>query len=271
MRGFDFRPEFRGSYLNCNHGPHGTLLTFEAAIDTLCAFLDGHPSEFLVVHLFRGNVVDSVDHEAYQHLMDELTHRPGVRRHLADFRPDLTVGEMRGRMLLLRRSQLGFCSFPVGGYLENWKEVLLSGGASTIISATDTTQCATLYVQDVSNTSLPGAVARKKQAMKDLVAISTGLAASADEPVWIMNFASGYTLSDGIYKGKNGRSDGYRDNAAIMNAHMIELLDRYTGPVGIVLADYVGCDRSAAHDRPGTAYATRGQELLQALIARNFQ
>ena len=59
IRAFDFRPDLKTingeKVLNCNHGLASTDLTFKDAMQKLADYLAAHPSEFMAIHMFRGN------------------------------------------------------------------------------------------------------------------------------------------------------------------------------------------------------------------------
>lgn len=67
IRAFDFRPglktnsETNEDYLVCAHGTTYLKLTLDEAFKKLSDFLDAHPKEFFVIHLFRGNIYRSGD------------------------------------------------------------------------------------------------------------------------------------------------------------------------------------------------------------------
>ena len=270
VRAFDLRPCIKDNYINVNHGIMPTNLRFDNALTFLRDKLIENPSEFAIIHLLHAS--DGDDNASnYGERLLELFNRDDLKDFFIDFKKDLTVREMRGKILLLSRNE--YASSPVGGFFRNWTGQLDWNAQRNgqIVGASGAT--ATLYMQDFAETHQEGALDQKVAAIRQLLDYSTKhKTTSATSIVWVYNFASAYSKTSRLYipfvvDQEISSSDGYRDNAAHTNAAIIDYLadpSNTAGPTGIILADYVGVNTS-------NGYNTRGQELVDALIANNFR
>ncbi|MBP3711343.1 MAG: hypothetical protein IJ219_05530 [Bacteroidaceae bacterium] len=270
VRAFDMRPAVKDGYLNDNHGIMPTKLRFDDALFFLRDKLRENPSEFAIVHLLHATAGDD-NASNYGDLLLQLLGRDDMKDYFIDFKKDLTVREMRGKILLLSRDQ--YADTPVGGFFRNWTGQLDWNAQRNgqIVGASGT--ASPLYMQDFAETHQEGALDRKVAAVRQLLDFSTKhKTSSAADLIWVYNFASAYSKTSRLYipfivDQEISSSDGYRDNAAHTNAAIIDYLNdaSYTpGPTGIILADYVGVNSS-------NGYNTRGQELIDAIIANNFR
>ena len=270
VRAFDMRPAVKDNYLNDNHGIMPTKLRFDDALYFLRDKLIENPSEFAIVHLLHASDGDN-NASNYGEMLLELLGRDDLKDFFIDFKKDLTVREMRGKILLLSRNE--YASQPVGGFFRNWTGQLDWNAQRNgqIVGAGGTTS--SLYMQDFAETYREGDLDRKVAAVRQLLDFSTKhKTTTAADIVWVYNFASAYSKTSRLYipfvvDQEISSSDGYRDNAAHTNAAIIDYLNdpsKTAGPTGIILADYVGVNSS-------NGYETRGQELVDALIANNFR
>lgn len=270
VRAFDLRPCIKDDYINVNHGIMPTNLRFDTALTFLRDKLRENPSEFAIIHLLHAS--DGDDNAAnYGERLLQLLNRDDLKDFFVNFKNTLTVREMRGKVLILSRNQ--YADQPVGGFMHNWTGQIdwpaqtngqITGAGGTV---------GRLYMQDFAETHAEGALDKKVAAVRQMLDYSTKhLATSPSNIVWIYNFASAYSKTSRLYipfivDQQVSSSDGYRDNASHTNAAIIDYLaapDYKPGPIGIILADYVGVNTS-------NGYNTRGQELIDALIANNFR
>lgn len=270
VRAFDMRPAVKDGYLNDNHGIMPTNLRFDNALYFLRDKLIENPSEFTIIHLLHASAGDD-NASNYGEMLLELVGRDDLKDFFIDFKPTLTVREMRGKILLLSRDQ--YADSPVGGFFRNWTGQLDWNAQRNgqIVGASGST--GKLYMQDFAESFREGDLDRKVAAVRQLLDFSTKhVTNSASDIVWVYNFASAYSKTSRLYipfivDEEISSSDGYRDNAAATNAAIIDYLNdpsNTAGPTGIILADYVGVNSS-------NGYETRGQELVDVLIANNFR
>ncbi len=260
IRAFDLRPCVYEKYMNINHGIMPTTMHFEDALALLRDSLVAHPTEFVVIHLLHAADGDQVEN-AYNSRLLEVLGREDFKDFFADFKTDLTVGELRGKILLLSRDNYGT---PVGGYFLNWtgavdwdrqRQGRIRGRTST----------GRLFMQDFADTHQTGGVDEKVGAIRRLLDYSTThYATQVSTITWYFNFASAYSRVQNFFGTEVSTSDGYRDNAAQTHAAILDYLATHkAGPMGVVLMDYVGVDRSGNFD-------VRGLETVNAIIRNNF-
>lgn len=263
VRAFDLRPCVYEDYMNINHGMVPTAMTFERALQTLCDSLRANPSEFIVVHLLHEQDGDQVS-DVYNARIQQLLRKDDLKDFLVDFRADLKVGDMRGRMLVLSRDK--YADAPVtGAFFDGWtgnidwaKQI-----AARIIGPDK--QATKMVVQDYSDTHESGGVSKKVQALKRLLEFSAKQNPKRAEDIrWFFNFASAYSLVESLFGFEVSSSNGYRDNATYTHGAIIDFLNKKSGPVGVVLMDFVGVDKSGD-------YEVRGKEALDLIIANNFK
>ena len=270
VRAFDLRPCIKDNYINVNHGIMPTNLRFDNALYFLRDKLKENPSEFAIIHLLHAS--DGDDNASnYGERLLELFNRDDLKDFLIPFKGTLTVREMRGKILLLSRNQ--YADSPVGGFFHNWTGQINWSAQSNGQIAGPGGATAKLYMQDFAETYKDGDLDRKVAAVCQMLDFSTKHQTStASDIVWVYNFASAYSKTSRLYipfvvDEEISSSDGYRDNAAHTNAAIIDYLadpSHKAGPTGIILADYVGVNSSNGYD-------TRGQELIDVLIANNFR
>lgn len=131
IRAFDFRPGYRSvrvrafKYKNELHVYHGfipTKTSFKAAVHTLMNKIDKNPSEFAVVIMqFENGSPFYNDRSVWNSLMSEFLGSEELfpSRFRIDYRPDLTVGDLRGKILILSRD--AYADEPItGGYISRW-------------------------------------------------------------------------------------------------------------------------------------------------------
>ena len=265
IRAFDLRPAAYQDHLHIHHGIVRTEARFDSVLYQLRDSLVANPSEFVIIHLLHENDGDAADN--YNEQLLALLNSDALKPFLVDFNKALTVGEMRGKILILSRDK--YATKPIGGFFDNW-----TGSndwermtAAKIIAPVAANGCG-LYVQDYSDTHGSNGVNIKITAMKRLLTYSFSHKNMRKTSIaqWYFNFASAYSLVANIFGYEVSRSDGYRDNAAQTHRAILDFIaGRKTfGPTGIVLMDYVGVDRSGE-------YETLGLEVVNAIIENNFR
>ena len=258
IRMFDLRPGYKKirsgwfKYVDKLHIYHGiveTKTSFEEAIKTLSDKLAANPDEFaIVVMRFENDHLIYNKRDTWNSLMSSfLTSSSFPAERRVSFRPDLTVGEMRGKILILSRD--AYASTPsTGAFVSGWSHDA-SGSVSGRITG-PSGEAATLQIQDYYSVD--------DQSLK-ISGIKTfaDKAASAGEGVWTINHTSGYT-------GSIGSDSGYKKNAASSNPALYDYIVERAASAGIVVMDHVGPRKSGS-------YTVYGDLLPQALIDSNFK
>ena len=262
VRAFDLRPKVTGSGNNrklvVGHGIATTKLGFDDAIKQLCGFLEQNPTEFIVVHMLAADAID----DTFRTLLKTLLESDGVKEHLIDFNRNLTVGDMRGKMLIISRDPYDSTPYT-GGFFNGWGNGVYRG----ISISGKSGPSASLNVQDISDVYQKDN--EKKAAIIDLLNNSTKHVATKDEEVvWAFNLASGYNNEPAkisipfvttIEIGSTAA--GYKANAQNTHPVFIDYLkENPAGPTGVVLMDYVAESDGA-----------QGTELINTLIDNNYR
>ena len=252
LRFFDIRPVVstdtiaKKKILRLTHGISELDITFEWTIDQLQAYLKAHPSEFFIAKLqFDNGFEDQKD--LYSLLSDVLHMSKYKGLFIEDWRPDITVGEMRGKILWLSRYDLRplnviydypivYCDWPDED--PDIEEDLNPEAQRNcaMYNMDDSSIMARLYKQDYYKTTTEKRMKNKQKTVIDMMH-SAREANATDENIWIVNHCSAYTEVS---------PRGYITNAANLHPLVVEDLQKYEGTVGITpmdmaCHDYVHC------------------------------
>ena len=263
VRAFDLRPCVYEEYMNINHGIIPTKMHFEDALCMLRDSLVANPSEFVVIHLLHERDGDRVE-DVYNTRLLELLKRDDLKEFLMDFKTDLKVSDMRGKMLILSRDN--YSNAPVGGVMKNWTGEInwTKQTAGRIVGPRAATGF--LYMQDYSDTHEAGGVDRKIAGINQMLDFSTTHETTTKPTIrWILNFASAYSKVMNLFGTAISTSEGYRDNASHTHAAFLDYFSTHeAGPTGIVLMDFAGVDTSEG-------YEVKGLQLVKAIIDNNYK
>jgi hypothetical protein len=250
VRAYDFRPSSEGNTLRIYHGLYATDATFEEALDTLVSKLEKEPTEFVVIVMRHEDTHESqAEKAAWAPMMKDLLNNYKHRDRLIDFRPGLTAGDMRGRILILSRDKYG--DTPVGAYIDGWAhDADFASQGKAVISGRGR---AALHVQDFYDTY--NALDTKFESIVKVIDYSQSPESAGK---WIINHASGY------YSPSTVTVDAYRANAAMLNGKVARYLGEGRGRAGIIMMDFAGADISGDS-------RVDGQVLIDAIIERNFR
>ena len=252
LRFFDIRPVVstdtvaKKKILRLTHGISELDVTFEWTIDQLQSYLKAHPTEFFICKLqFDNGFEDQKD--LYSLLSDVLHMSKYQGLFFENWRPDITVGEMRGKILWLSRYDLRLLNeiyhYPI--VYCDWPdedpdiEEDLNPEAQrncAMYNMDDPTVMAKLYKQDYYKTTTEKRMKNKQKTVIDMMH-SAREANASDENIWIVNHCSAYPEVS---------PRGYITNAANLHPLVVEDLQKYEGTVGITpmdmaCHDYVHC------------------------------
>ena len=248
VRLFDLRPCVSGSKLHINHGAATTSFDFDPVMGQIKQYVINHPTEFCIVVIRHEVEGDSNNSTFGDKLQASLA---AIKDYLVDFRPNLTVGEARGKILFISRDDY---TPPIYG----GRTVDLSDNRSNINDmlgghcfGPGTHKCS-WWLQDHYEISDNDT---KKQVILDMLTRSYQLAGKYDY-TWVVNQTSGYN-------GTTSSATAYQNNAKLCNPYLQQLLasGNYNGPAGLVFMDYC-CD-------DGSGYY--GLSLTKELINHNFR
>ncbi len=254
VRVFDLRPELvvRSDYeLRCSHGPSTTKLLVIDFFRKLKTYLKETPTEFFIVTVQLSNTRKK---DVWAEKFNALIHSDEFKGLFADYKPRLTVGEVRGRVLLL--SQEKYAEKPLGAYCEGWTSALaLETQKQGKLKGADSE--GPLWVQDYwENITREN----KDAALVRMLEAAAARDMKAAKPAWVINFPSAYI--DGPF------SDNYRKNAESANALAIKWLNEHKGSVGIIYMDFAGVDKSTSFDK-SKEYQVMGMKLVDSVIRQN--
>ena len=283
IRFFDIRPVVstdtiaKKKILRLTHGISELDVTFEQAIDWLQAYLKAHPTEFFIAKLQFDNGFE--DQKDLITLLDEVLDLPKYKGlFFENWRPDITVGEMRGKILWLSRYDLRLVNvvfdFPI--VYCDWpdedpdvKEDLDPEAQRNcaMYNMNDPTVMATLYKQDYYKTTTEKRMKNKQKTVIDMMH-SAREANASSENIWIVNHCSAYTEVS---------PRGYITNAANLHPLVVEDLQKYEGTVGIMPMDMACHDYVHCIVNGGTPYTSDylygfyplSQSLTNLLIKSN--
>ena len=259
IRVFDLRPGYKKvrkgffKYINELHIYHGiveTRTSFKDAVKVLSDNLAANPGEFAIILMrFENDSPLYNKRDVWNSLMSSfLTSSDFPAERRVDYRPDLTVGELRGKILVLSRD--AYASAPsTGAFVSGWSHSV-DGTTNAVISGRNAS--ATLQLQDYYSVE-------NKEAKIASIKNYVDLASAAEPGVWTINHTSGYT-------GTIGSDSSIKQNAENNNVALYDYLtdsSRPCGSTGIILLDHAGVRSSGSYD-------IYGDLLPQAIIDNNF-
>ena len=259
IRVFDLRPGYKKvrkgffKYENELHIYHGiveTRTSFKEAVKVLSDNLAANPGEFAIILMrFENDSPLYNKRDVWNSLMSSfLTSSDFPAERRVDYRPDLTVGELRGKILVLSRD--AYASAPsTGAFVSGWSHSV-DGTTNAVISGRNAS--ATLQLQDYYSVE-------NKEAKIASIKNYVDLASAAEPGVWTINHTSGYT-------GTIGSDSSIKQNAENNNVALYDYLtdsSRPCGSTGIILLDHAGVRSSGSYD-------IYGDLLPQAIIDNNF-
>ena len=234
IRFFDLRPKLEGGKLKIYHGPANCHLEFEQALFIFKQKLEKNPKEFCIVMTnMAGGGQKAAD------MMMELICRTFPTNMLVDFKPGMTVADVRRKILFIHRNTPSKGTEIPGVVVRGWPGNGSSRQARIVSSAGDS---AVLWAQDYftsGNNDKDAYLTVKWDNIHSLLSAFT----ESEDGVWCINHLSGYTGS--------GISTNINRNAKTTNARLLEYLGNHKKPIGIIPMDFPS------------------QELIDAIIRMN--
>ena len=283
LRFFDIRPVVstdtiaKKKILRLTHGISELDITFEWTIDQLQSYLKAHPTEFFIAKLqFDNGFEDQKDLFALLNNVMQMPKYQGL--FIENWRPDITVGEMRGKILWLSRYDLRqlqplyhypivYCDWPdEDPDIEEDLDPVAQRNCA-MYNMNDTTVKARLYKQDYYKTTTATRMKNKQKTVIDMMH-SAREANAGSENIWIVNHCSAYTEVS---------PRGYITNAANLHPLVVADLQSHEGTVGIMPMDMACHDYVHCVINGGTPYSSDylygfhplSQSLTNLLIKSN--
>lgn len=281
VRAFDLRPDVRSlgdttRIMQIYHGEFATRQTFAGVFDVLRDSLRAHPTEFAVI-IMQHERSRNRDGSHWENMADYVLATNSDL--IVDFRPDITVAQMRGRILVLSRDT--YNAMPRGGYITGWRfDADVDWQQPATIKGS--TLEGRLLVQDFYDMTWDGGMPAKLGAIERLLRLTSNAnVLKADPNTWFINHTSGYLFTTTAYTSSPvSTSEGYRANAAETNRWLANLIEAKESRIalktargkqpshqrvhtGIVMMDFAGVDSSGKYD-------VGGARLVRAVINSNF-
>ena len=287
LRFFDLRPVVSIDTLATNpaekkilrlaHGISEINVTFEEAIDQMQRYLKAHPSEFFISKLQADNGLENQSN--WTVLLGKILSKEKYKGLFVDnWRPDITVGEMRGKILWISHFDLRLlnAAFNYPAVYGEWPdedpdiEENLNPESQrncAIYNLNDNTVKATLYMQDYYKSNSDLRMKNKQKTVIDMMH-SAREATAKDDNIWIVNHCSAYTEVS---------PRGYITNASNLHPLVIADLQNNEGTVGIMPMDMACHDYVHCIINGGTPYTSDylygfhplSQSLTNLLIKSN--
>lgn len=246
VRVLDLRPAVDGEKLSIFHGVAQTKIAMAGTMSVCLKFLEANPSEF-VMFITRHETDGDDGNTNWPSMMADFME--GHTDRIVEFRPDLTVGEARGRVIVVTRDSYPFGKAGViSGWGDNatWRSAYISCGGRR----------ATLWLQDNYDCTGDGGLEKKTDAITDMLIRSSSLHESRNNiGTWVINHTSGYTKAAST---SNNESTAASTAKALITA--ITSKGRKSGSTGIVMMDFAG--GKSSYD---------GRSLVEAVVDNNSQ
>ena len=298
IRAFDFRPAIdeNTDELYIYHGVAKSSNKMSDVFDMLTKKLSDDPDELAVIIIRHENDVikligslaitgdKDTDATNWKNKMNTLLSQ--YSSYIATYEPNMTVGDCRGKMLIIDRSN----SLDNCVYLDGWKDLAL--GYPNADSKHTIGGSEPIWLQDYYSPISDEEKLNKINAIFSNIQYSETFdnqSVTANE--WMINHCSGYNsgYDSGIMKYiseavRFSTSNGYRGNAqtnhklvydylmsgigvvtsGTVGGSSVSYTHKEYGPLGIVLMDFVG-------DRTNSGYTVYGDILPQAIIDNNYR
>jgi hypothetical protein len=262
IRAFDFRPARGGSGLFVEnavwfyHGVVRIKVKFKAGLESLISYLDSNPGECAVILLrHETEISDLYSQSDWASMVNSILAEDNIKNHIVAYSPDLTLKDVRGKIVILSRMEDTYASSTLSGYgrLYGWAHGQEGTKTATISSSNGSNY--PVWIQDYYEISSDNPEYKWAAAKAFMDASAT----ITDHQILVINHISGYVGTS--------TADNYKQNAANTNPEAYKYIsgsEKPTGNLGIVLMDYVG---SETVDK----YTVYGNLLPQAIIDNNYK
>ena len=262
IRAFDLRPAVKKDGLHIYHGPIATKISFDDAIAVICKKLDSSPDEFAIILLREEKEAEnSEEQKKWATYIGTAINNLGERA--AIFSPEMTVKDLRGKILFLSRDN--YNGTDKGAIITGWNHSS-TGTANAVVTSLSGRKKAQLQVQDFYRTTNKEEHKIKTEVVKQFID-------KAANGVLTINMISGYNP---VWATVNpfATNSAYKRNAARVNNFVVQLLgekaSRIKKPLGIIFMDYAATDYASGSLWHWQRYKVNGKELVRLIIENNF-
>lgn len=292
IRCFDLRPAGRSTLQSADalpiyHGLTNCNIDLKDVFDVFNAFLDENPGEFIITIMrWESEKIAINDEKRFNTAMNTFIGTTRYTKHALPreyCKKDVTVGEIRGKILNIMRPNQGsnpdeyftntaphgmmFVSGFPGSHATGTQQAYLKKqyvdyGSDQWGNRTDWILYCQNYYEVNNESTVAASVSAKIASVKRYLDLSRDEAAQCSH-VWTINHCSGY-------RGGSAIGSAYAQLGQEVNLPIYDYLmdaNRVTGSTGIVLLDFVG-DRVCQAYSQCTVY---GDLLPQAIIDNNYK
>ena len=221
IRFFDLRPKLEDDELKIYHGPANCHITLKEALQILKGKLELNSTEFCIVMTnSAGGGQAAVDKT-----MEEIKSVIPVNM-LADFKADMTVADIRGKILFIHRNIPSASVDAPGASVRAWPG---NGTSRKVRIVSSKGESAVLWAQDYFTSGSNDKDAYLTGKWNNTYSLLTAFLKS-ENGVWCINHASGYT-GTGIRTNIKRCSD-------YINSRLLDYLHTNNGPIGIIPMDF---------------------------------
>jgi len=245
VRAFDLRPAYVDDQMGIYHDKYSTHTLFYEVLDCLMLALERHPGECALIVIRHEEEADD-NTPKWGAVMG--TYLKSIRTNLASWHPGMTLGEMRGKILVLSRNR--YDGGPWGAYIDNWTSSRDINAQKSALLVDESGATSPLWVQDYYDPEGAEDKWEEVSEMFEATAAAAGLD-PAERPL-VINHTSGYI----------GSLPNYRGNAVNINAKAAEYISSSGTPAGIVVMDFAGVATSKGKK-------VAGDQLVRAIIENN--
>lgn len=280
IRFFDIRPVVgtdtitHTKVLRCAHGPSELDITFDEALDQTINFLHEHKKEFVIMKIQHDN--GSEDQMQWIPMMVALMNSEPYSDYIVDWKPDITVGEMRGKILLINRLEFtgmqGACCAWPDEDPDIDENVYYDQERSRVIYDCDNPDVKTgMWVQDYYKVTTEKRQNTKREAVLRMLDDSRALAKKPEDNTWVVNHCSAYTFPS---------ANGYVTNAEVVHKAVVDnILANPEKFVGMIAMDFSCYDNVDCIVNGGSAYVSLylfdrkplSQSMTNLIIENNFK
>ena len=221
IRFFDLRPKLEGGKLKIYHGPANCRITFDEALLVLKYKLEENPTEFCIVMTNSAGGGQTAVDMTIEQIISVIP--AGM---LADFKTDMTVADIRGRILFIHRNiPSAGVDYP-GVITHGWPGNGLSRQAGLVSLAGES---AVLWTQDYFTSGGNDKEAFLNHKWDQVYRLMAPFH-DTEVGIWCINHLSGYT-GTGISTNINRCSEN-------INTRLLDYIETHKGPIGIVPMDF---------------------------------
>lgn len=268
IRAFDLRAAKRAlaSEFWLYHGITATSISLKDALTTLSEKLIANEGEFVIVqlrHEKEGKPLSDWKEDLYEDLK-------GYDAKVVPWKPDLTIGDCRGSIVVLTRDD--YDGRSKAGLISNWPDntSVLENNVLAYINGTTPYYVQDYYRYFAGNIFGDPEGSRKAGLVEALLEVTKQFKDPTSDyfqkKAWALNHTSGYATSFLSITEWTGTTVAYQSNAARVNPQIYNYMQNQTdfGPTGIIFMDWVGA-------RDATSYRVYGDLLPQVIIDNNYR